>query len=174
MLAWITRLVAVPFFFYELDAPLPYYPLKSHIPAFRLESVQIYPFISWQGLIPTLPRIGWGMRVGPVFSFHGGDHSTVATARTVPDGVPFELFRLGVYRQPMDIPYLRTQVQLTYRISLQTRWRVGIHPFMQLDLGDLSRVWYRVVPQDPKHSAERWLHTGMGSWGLSCTVNRIR
>jgi len=161
-------------FFYELDKPLPYYPLKEHIPAFRLESVQLHPFLEYSQPIARSSHFGLGIRVGPVFSFHGGNHTTIATARAVPDGVPFQLYRLGVYRQPMGIPFFRSQLRGSYWVSVSRGWRWGFHPFVQLDLGDRSRIWYRVVPEDPLHRSEGWLRTGLGAVGLSCAVTRIR
>ncbi len=161
-------------FFYELDQPLPYYPLKQHIPAFRLESVQLNPFLAWSRPVARSAHFGWGVLVGPVFSFHGGNHTTVATARAMPTGNPFELYRLGVYRQPIGVPFFRSQLRGSYWVSVSRGWQWGFHPFVQLDIGDRSRIWYRVVPGDPIHSSEGWLRAGTGAVGLSCTIMRIR
>jgi len=65
--------------FYELDRAIPYYPGKVHVPTFRLESLQLYPFISIIRPLRSFRKVEWLLRTGAVFSFHNGNFLSTTT-----------------------------------------------------------------------------------------------
>ncbi len=158
--------------FYELDRPLSYYSLKEHIPTYSFESVQLYPFLSYSRDLSFVHRLGYAVRVGPVFSLHGGNYTTTATALTNTGRVPFVLYRLGAIRHPMAIPFFRSQFSFSFRFLVHRRFQGIVSPFFQWDIGDRSRSWFRSLPDDPWNVSEGWLRNRKGSFGFLCSVGK--
>ncbi|MFM7672183.1 MAG: hypothetical protein ACKO6Q_06290 [Bacteroidota bacterium] len=153
--------------FFELDAALPYYPLKRHMPAYRVESFTLNPFVGVSGTLDRSERIGWVVRVGPVFEFHSGNFLSTTTARTIPGQSSFILYQLYVRRHPLGIPYGRVQAEWSY-LFLKRRsinWR--LKPFLQLDFGDRSQIRYVALPNDPIRRSES---RGNGNYRFRCTA----
>jgi hypothetical protein len=135
--------------FYELDRAIPYYPGKVHVPTFRLESLQLYPFISIIRPLRSFRKVEWLLRTGAVFSFHNGNFLSTTTGQTQPDRRTFILYQLGVQRQPMGIPHWRTQLGLSCKLLDRKSWSCFIQPLIQFDLGDRSSISFQSVPDDP-------------------------
>lgn len=154
--------------FYELDMPLPYYPLKPHLPTRRLESAQIFSFISLRGNLFGFERLGWRLRTGPMLHFHSGNYLSTTTATSYTGGVPFVLYRLGVHPHPLGIPYWRTQFNGSLRIWKRSSMEGFIDPFVSVDLGDRSNIRYQAVPDDGMNTSEGILKNGRWAIGLLC------
>ena len=159
--------------FYELDRALPYYPWKPHLSTYRLESIQLFPYFSFsRPLIKRTASLVWEVRVGPVFQFHEGSAISTTTAYKRTDRSSFILYRLGLDRNPMAIPFLRAQVGLRYSFQLGDRVRVGIQPYGQWQWGDRSRIWYQSTPQDPIHASSGHIKNRAWSFGFQCRFER--
>lgn len=154
--------------FYELDKPLSYYPLKPHLPTRRLESAQLFSFISLRGNLFGFGRLGWRLLAGPVLHFHSGNYLSTTTAMSFTGGVPFVLYRLGVHPHPLSIPYWRTQFSGSLRIWKRSSTEGFIDPFVSIDLGDRSNIRYQAVPDDGMNSSEGILKNGRWAIGLLC------
>jgi hypothetical protein len=135
--------------FYELDKAIPYYPVKVHVPTYRLESLQLYPFVSIGRPFRSFRRVEWILRTGGVFSFHNGNYLSTTTGQTQPDRRTFILYRLGVQRHPMGIPHWRTQLGLSCKLLDRKTWSCFLQPLIQFDLGDRSSISFQSVPDDP-------------------------
>ena len=161
--------------FYELDRALPYYPVKTHIPTFLVESVQLFPFVSYSNRIGgAQSRLGWEGKLGPVFVFHDGSYIGTSTAYTVPDRTPFYLYQHQVDRQPAGIPLVRGQLGITYQFDLGRRLSITLHPFSQVQLADRYRLYYQTTPLDPIHASSGSMRNRPLSYGLLCHLERRR
>ncbi len=154
--------------FYELSKSLTYYPLKPHLATYRFESLQLFPFISISDMRAASSRLGWSVRVGPVFHFHAGNFISTTTARAVPAQTSFVLYRMRMQGHPMGIPFGRAQVGFSVDVLRRSKFTWQLNPFLQTDLGDRSRGWYQVVPDDPLYAAEGNLRNGKWSFGILC------
>jgi len=160
--------------FYELDHSLPYYPIKSHLPTHRFESVQVFSFIGIERALMGSERIHSVFRLGPVFSVHGGNFLSTTTAWSVTDQRSFILYRLGVRPHPLGIPFWRLQGGVCVKWGERRRLAGSVQLVMSYDIGDRSQVMYQTVPQDAIHVSEGWLRKQRCSFGLLCGLGKKR
>ena len=160
--------------FYELDRSIPYYPVKKPVPTFQLESVQFNPFVSIGAPFRLLKRFSWLLRTGGVFVLHGGNFLSTTTGLTRSDRTPFVLYRLAVHRQPLGIPFSRTQLGLSYQVLDRKKWTCFLQPMIQFDLGDRSEVTFRSVPDDPVFASSGHLRNRKWSAAIVCEVVKKR
>lgn len=159
--------------FYELDQALPYYPWKPHLPTYRFESIRVMPFLSYSNsLFKRIKGLDWEARVSPVFVFHEGNALSTTTAYSVRDRSSFILYRLGLDRHPMGIPFLATRLGLSYSVRVGSRWQIGLQPYGQWHWRDRSRVWYQSTPMDPIHASSGYLKNDAWSFGLQFRFER--
>ena len=157
--------------FYELDKPLSYYALKTHLPTYRLESAQLFSFVSLRGGVLGSGRLGWRLRTGPVLQFHSGNYLSTTTAISPSTGSVFVLYQLGIQAHPVGIPYWRTQIIGSIRIWKRSLNAIYIEPFASLDLGDRSEIRYLALPDDSINISEGTMKNGKWLLGLLCRIS---
>jgi hypothetical protein len=157
--------------FYELDKPLPYYPLKAHLPTHRFESAQLFLFLSVHGELAGTGRLGWRLQTGPVLHVHAGNYLSTTTAISPSTGSSFVLYRLRVQGQPMGIPFWRIQGSGSIRIWRRSLKEAYLEPFASLDLGDRSQIRYLALPEDGANMSEGTIKNGKWLVGLLCRLS---
>ena len=159
--------------FYELDRSLPYYPWKPHLPTYRFDALQVFPYLYYtRSLFKQMKSLTVEARVGPAFVFHEGNALSTTTAYTATDRSPFVLYRLGQDRHPMGIPFLSGQLGVAYTFRVVPRMNVGVHPYVQGQWGDRSRIWYQSTPSDPIHTSRGYIKNSAWSFGFLCRFER--
>lgn len=157
--------------FYELNKPLSYYPLKAHLPTYRLESAQLFSFVSMRGAVFGSARLGWRLRTGPVLHFHAGNYLSTTMAISPSTGSSFVLYRLRSQTHPVGIPYWRTQIIGSIRIWKRSLRVAYIEPFASLDLGDRSEIRYLALPDDSINISDGTMKNGKWLLGLLCRIS---
>lgn len=159
--------------FYELDRSVPYYPRKPHIPTYRFEALQLFPYLYYsRSLFKQMKSLTVEARGGPAFVFHGGNAMSTTTAYATIDRSPFVLYRLGLDRHPMGIPFLSGQLGVAYAFRVGQRMQAGVHPYVQGQWGDRSRIWYQSTPLDPIHTSRGYIKNSEWSFGFLCRFER--